>query len=311
MISFLGVFNADLKFLVERFPQAGETLHGLSFEIQPGGKGFNQAVACRRSALTGSQSVSMLTQLGEDNFADMAREFMAQEGIDASNVISTADKPTGTAMIMVEEASAQNMIVISPGAASLLGEKEVSEFGSKILSSRVFVTNFEVPLEAALAGMCLAKKNGVKTILDPAPACALTNEDYHLVDYITPNESEAEILVGFDVNSLEDGERAGRELCSRGVGTAIVTMGKQGVVAVHGGQVLVVPAFELENVVDTTGAGDAFNGCFATRICEGANLEDALKFASAGAALCVQKYGAADAMAARAEIDEFLKQNSR
>ncbi|MFK5979057.1 MAG: ribokinase [Rhizobiaceae bacterium] len=304
MISILGVFNADLKFLVEKFPKPGETLHGLSFEVQPGGKGFNQAVAASRAML--SSNVTMLTQLGEDSFAQMARDVMHNEGIDASHILTTNQMPTGTAMIMVEKSSAENMIVIAPGAASLLDKNEINGFANVISNTSVFLTNLEVPMEAAMHGLRLAKTNGVKTLLDPAPACELPNEMYNHVDFITPNESEAKMLVGFDVKTLDDAARAGSILCERGVGTSIITMGSLGVVAVSEGKTITIPSFEIDNVVDTTGAGDAFNGCFAALTSEGAELEQALRFASAGATLCVGKYGAANAMPNRKEIETFL-----
>ncbi len=304
MISVLGLFNADLKFLVKQFPKPGETLHSLSFEVQPGGKGFNQAVAAIRAS--GKEQVSMLTQLGEDSFAELAREVMERENIDASNILSTDTMPTGTALVMVKEDTAQNMIVIAPGAASLLGTKEVDRFASVISSSSLFVTNLEVPLEAAVAGIALAHAKGVPTMLDPAPACDLDDKLYSQLDYITPNESEASVLVGFEVDTLDDGERAAKELCARGVKTAIITMGGKGVVAVNGETVIRLPAFKLDNVVDTTGAGDAFNGCFAAQITAGKPLAEALRFASAGAALCVTKFGAANAMASFDEINQFL-----
>ena len=304
MISILGVFNADLKFLVEKFPQSGETLHGLSFEVQPGGKGFNQAVASSRAML--SSDVAMLTQLGEDNFAQLARDVMQKEGIDASHILSTNKMPTGTAMIMVEQTTAENMIVIAPGAASLLGENEINGFAGVISNATLFMTNLEVPMDAAMHGLRLAREAGVPTLLDPAPACDLPNEIYNQLDFITPNESEAEMLVGFDVKTLDDAERAGKTLYERGVVTSIITMGGLGVVAVSADKTITLPAFKIDNVVDTTGAGDAFNGCFAARISEGVELEQALRFASAGAALCVGKYGAANAMPQRKEIEAFL-----
>ena len=142
MISILGVFNADLKFLVEKFPKSGETLHGLSFEVQPGGKGFNQAVASSRAML--SSDVTMLTQLGKDNFAQLARDVMQTEGIDASHILATEQMPTGTAMIMVEETTAENMIVIAPGAASLLGKTEINGFAEVISNATLFMTNLEI-----------------------------------------------------------------------------------------------------------------------------------------------------------------------
>lgn len=305
MISILGLFNADLKFLVEKFPKPGETLHGLSFEVQPGGKGFNQAVAASRAML--SSDVIILTQLGEDNFAQLARDVMQNEGIDASHILSTNQMPTGTAMIMVEETTAENMIVITPGAASLLGKNEIDGFAEVISNSALFMTNLEVPMDAVMHGLRLAKENNIKTLLDPAPACELPSEIYNQLDFITPNENEAKTLVGFDITTLEGAERAGATLCKWGVATAIITMGSMGVVAVSAGETITIPASKIDNVVDTTGAGDAFNGCFAACISEGMELEIALRFASAGAALCVGRYGAANAMPQRKEIEAFMR----
>ncbi len=306
MICVLGVFNADLKFLVDRFPAAGETLHGLSFEVQPGGKGFNQAVACRRANGEAGSEVFMLTHLGEDNFAQLAKEVMARENINASRVTSTSEMPTGTAMIMVEKTSAQNMIVVAPGAPSILDEQNVSALSDVISASKIFITNLEVPIVAAATGLRVAHGQHVTTILDPAPACELPDEIYRHTNIITPNESEAGVLVGFDIVTLEDGERAGKVLCERGVDVAIITMGDKGVVAVSGENVIMMPAFEAGKVVDTTGAGDAFNGCFASHFAQYGDLEHALIFASAGAALCVGQYGAADAMPEYKQIEAFL-----
>lgn len=307
LVSVLGVFNADLKFLVDRFPETGETLHGLSFEIQPGGKGFNQAIGCRRAMDENAAGVAMLTQLGKDNFADLARSVMTREGIDDSQVLVTDKMPTGTAMIMVEKPTADNMIVIAPGAASLLGATEILTFEDTIAKSGLLMTNLEIPMEAAMAGLKLARAHGVTTLLDPAPAVPLSDDLITLLDIVTPNESEAAVLVGFDVNTLDDAQRAGEALCARGVGTAVITMGGLGVVVVTKDGAIRQPAFKIDNVVDTTGAGDAFNGCFAAYLAEGHALKNCVRFASAGAALCVGKYGAADAMPDRQQIEAFLQ----
>lgn len=301
MICVLGVFNADLKFTVDQFPAPGQTLHSKSFAVQAGGKGFNQAVAAKRA---GGGEVSFLSAIGKDQFGDMAQQIMAREGLDASMVSRNDHLPTGTAGIVVEESSAQNMIIIAPGAASSLDRQAIAQYESQIAQANLFVTNLEVPVEAAVEGLRLAKKHGVTTVLDPAPAQVLPFEAWGYVDYVTPNESEAAQLVGDSVEDLDDALFAGRELCDMGVGTAIVTMGEQGAVMINEQGHLIARPYDKGTVVDTTGAGDAFNGAFIAALAMDLNLEDALTYAMAGASLCIEANGAAEAMGHQAQILE-------
>jgi ribokinase len=302
-ISVLGVFNADMKVTVDHFPLAGETIHGRHFAVQPGGKGFNQAVAARR----GGAEVSMLTRLGQDGFADLARTVMAEERMDAGHIGTSAEHPTGTAMILLEESSAENAIVITPGAASFLTETDIDALAAAITSADLFLTNLEIPLAAARRGMQIARRHGVPTLLDPAPAQALPDDIYALSDYLTPNETETGRLTGMEIRTVADAGQAGRLLVEKGVGTAIITLGAQGVVAVNAAGTRHVPAMNAGPVTDTTGAGDAFNGCLAAAITRGDDLDYALRYASAGAALAVTRHGAAAAMARHDEIAGLLK----
>ncbi len=301
-ISVLGVFNADLKFTVNNFPKAGQTIHAESFAVQPGGKGFNQAVAARRAGA----EVNMLTQLGEDEFASLAYNVMQKDAINSDHITSSNELPTGTAMIMLETASGENQIAIAAGAASLLTKSQIDEYRDVIAASDIFMTNFEVPFEIASHGLALARQCGTITVLDPAPALPVPDEVYRLVDYITPNETEASSLTGIKVETTSDAETAGRQLCQSGVGTAIVTLGGNGVVVVRENETFHIPAFAVEKVIDTTGAGDAFNGAFAASLAENPDLQSAIRFASAGAALAVTRNGAADAMAVRSDISKKL-----
>ncbi len=306
-ISVLGVFNADMKVTVDHFPRAGETIHGRDFAVQPGGKGFNQAVAARR----GGSEVSMLTRLGQDGFADLARTVMTEEQMDASHIGISAEHPTGTAMILLEKSSAENAIVITPGAASFLTETDIDTLAPAITSADLFLTNLEIPLAAARRGMQIARRHGVPTLLDPAPARPLPDDIYDLSDYLTPNETETGRLTGMEIETVADAEQAGHLLVEKGVGTAIITLGARGVVAVNAAGTRHIPALPAGPVIDTTGAGDAFNGCFAAAITRGDDLDAALRYASAGAALAVTRHGAAAAMARHDEIEELLKTAAR
>lgn len=301
-VSVLGVFNADLKFTVQTFPQPGETIHGDSFAIQPGGKGFNQAVAARRAGA----DVAMLTQLGQDEFANLAFEVMQKEGIDTGHITQSPALPTGAAMILLESASGENQIVIAPGAASLLSLEQTAAYTEAIAASDIFMTNFEVPFEIACEGLKIARRNGIITLLDPAPARLLPREILELVDYITPNETEAEKLTGKSVANVDDAVSAGRFLCAQGAGTALITLGDEGVVAVTGQTTAHTAARSVEPVIDTTGAGDAFNGALAARLAGGSDLQTAINFAIAGATLSVMKNGAAEAMPSKDEITHLL-----
>lgn len=306
MISVLGVFNADLKFNVDHFPSPGETMHGNSFAVEAGGKGFNQAVAAKRA---GVDHVTFLSALGDDEFGAFARSVMARETVDASAVFSNPQMPTGTAMIMVEKTSAQNMIVIAPGAANELNAQSVSAFEEKIAASELFMTNFEVPMEAVIAGLKLAKKHNVPTLVDPAPAQELPTEIYGLVDFLTPNETEAAALLGETVSDMDDAIFGGRELCERGLGTVIITMGEAGAVATNLQGHFVQEIANGVGVKDTTGAGDAFNGAFASALVHGADIPTAMAYGAVGAAICVSRQGAADAMGTIEEIEALLDKN--
>ncbi|MEM7472724.1 MAG: ribokinase [Pseudomonadota bacterium] len=298
-IAVLGVFVADLAFRADRMPVMGETLLGNSFAMNPGGKGSNQAVAAARMGA----DVTMITRLGADNFAQMAHELWRADGITPA-VTEDADSYTGAAHIFVDEASGDNAIIIAPGAAADLSESDLSNARESIENADVFVTQLEQPLEAAMRGLQIARAAGVTTILNPAPARKLPGEMLALCDYVTPNETETEILSGVAVETVEDAARACEALKALGVARPIITMGEQGAyLDGHG----LVPAFRAGEVVETTGAGDAFNGGFAACLAESMAPEDAAHYACAVAGLSVTRAGAAPSMPKRDEVLALLQ----
>ncbi|MEM7615743.1 MAG: ribokinase, partial [Pseudomonadota bacterium] len=251
----LGVFVADTAYRADRAPRLGETILGNSFALGPGGKGSNQAVAAARLGA----DVRFVSRLGQDDFAEMALKTWAEAGV-TPVITQTAESYTGAAYIFVEEASGDNAIIICPGAAALISEADVVAQQGMIEGAAVFVTQLEQPLEAAMAGLRIARGAGVTTVLNPAPAAALPEGMLALCDYLTPNETEAEDLTGLPVQSLEEARAAAEALRALGVGTAIITLGERGALFHSGAVSELVPAMSVGPVVETTGAGDAFNG---------------------------------------------------
>ncbi|HSI60460.1 MAG TPA: ribokinase [Ideonella sp.] len=300
-VAILGIFVADLAFRAPRLPGVGETLVGSGFVMGPGGKGANQAMAAARAGA----AVSFITRLGEDAFGAGARASWAAEGIRACVPPATGE-PTGAAFIFVDERSGDNAIIVYPGAAGALSAADAEAARGPIEAAAVFLTQLEQPAAAARRGLEIARAAGVLTILNPAPAAELDPAIYPLCDYITPNESEAQGLTGLAVGSLDEARRAGDALLARGVGTALITLGERGALF-HSREVSVlVPAFSAGPVVDTTGAGDAFNGGFASALSRGMAPLEAVRFGSAVAGLSVTRPGAAASMPTLAEVQALL-----
>lgn len=304
-VAVLGIFVADLAFRAPRLPVMGETILGQGFKDGPGGKGSNQALAAARAGA----EVKMITRIGRDTFGGMAREAWAADGIDVSAVIEDAELPTGAAFIFVSTETGNNAIIVESGAAARLSPQDVAAAENAIGSARVFLTQFEQPVETAMAGLALARRHGATTILNPAPAIAAPDAIYPLCDYVTPNETEAATLTGLPVSNVDEARAAAAELVRRGARNAVITLGEKGAL-LHGvaGNEL-VPVFPVAKVVDTTGAGDAFNGGFALALAEGMTPLEAVRFGCATAALSVQKPGTAPSMPSRKEIDALLAAN--
>ncbi len=301
-VAVLGIFVADLAFRAPRLPLMGETILGHGFKDGPGGKGSNQAIAAARAGA----EVKLITRIGRDTFGEMARKAWAAAGVDAGSVVADESLPTGAAFIFVSTESGNNAIIVESGAAAALSPADVAAASAAIASAKVLVTQFEQPLETAMAGLRLARDNGTITVLNPAPALPVDDAIYALCDYVTPNETEAETLTGLKVSSNDEALAAARDLVRRGARNALLTLGENGALLHGEAGTHFVPAFKVAKVVDTTGAGDAFNGGFAAALAEGRSPLEAVRFGCATAALSVQKPGTAPSMPSRPEIDALL-----
>ncbi|MEU3819895.1 ribokinase [Streptomyces sp. NPDC030392] len=289
-ITVLGSTNMDLVAYVPRAPRLGETVTGREFRTVPGGKGANQAVAAARAGAR----VSMIGAVGSDDFGTRLRDALEESGVDTS-LLRTADGPSGTAHIVVDDEGA-NAIVVVPGAnASVTGITPHDE--ARIAASDALLLQLELPLDAVLAGAQAARRHGVRTVLTPAPAQPLPRELLALVDLLVPNEHEAATLAG-----VADPRAAAEELL-RDVPEVVVTLGAAGCLYVaRGADPVTVPARRVR-AVDTTAAGDTFTGALAVALGEGRPVPDALAWASAAASLSVGRAGASSSMPHRAEID--------
>lgn len=303
-VSILGIYVADLAFRAARLPRVGETLLGSGFSMGPGGKGSNQAVAAARAGA--GTPVTFITKLGRDAFAEIGLAIWKADGIVTDFVALSDSEATGAAFIFVSTETGDNAIIVSSGAAGTISVADVDAAASAIERSAVFVTQFEQPIDAAHRGLEIARAAGVVTVLNPAPAAAVDDRIFALCDYVTPNESEASTLTGLAVESIDQARAAGDELLERGVGVALITLGDKGALYHSRTESVHVPPFPVAKVVDTTGAGDAFNGSFAAALAEGQAPLDAARFACATAALSVGRPGTAPSMPSRPEIERLL-----
>jgi ribokinase len=300
-IVILGIFVADTAYRADRQPKMGETILGRSFVLGPGGKGSNQSVA---AAMAGGKT-HFITRLGRDAFADIARSTWAKAGV-LGEVTEDADSYTGAAYIFIEEATGNNAIIVAPGAAGRVSVADVEAKRDLIEGAAVFVTQLEQPIPAARRGLEIARAAGVTTILNPAPAAPLEDSMLALCDFVTPNESEAEALTGMAVTSLAEAEAAADALLAKGVGAVVITLGGNGALYRDRTRSVHVPVISAGPVVETTGAGDAFNGGFAVALSEGRDVVDAVRFGCATAGISVTRAGTAPSMPARAEIEALL-----
>ena len=294
----LGVFVADTAYRASRMPKMGETILGNSFVLGPGGKGSNQAVAAGNLGA----DVTIITRLADDDFGKMAKQTWQNANVKGSIKYST-NSYTGAAFIFIDDKTGDNAIIIAPGAASEISLSDIHDNSEIISSTDVFLTQLEQPIEVAQEALKVAKENNKITILNPAPAARLPKEIFGLCDFITPNETETEALTGLPVRNEKEAENAAKVLNDLGVKTPIITMGEQGAFLYEHG---LVPAFNAGKVVETTGAGDAFNGGFAVALSEGKSALEAVKFGCATASISVTRAGTAPSMPTRDEVEEIL-----
>ena len=301
-IVILGVFVADTAYRASRQPKIGETIIGNEFSLGPGGKGSNQAVA---AALAGG-NVHFISRLGKDDFANMAISLWERSGI-TPHVTQYSDSYTGAAYIFIEEKTGNNAIIVSPGAAANINDDDITANKELIQGSRVFMTQLEQSLDAAGTALSFAKDGGAITILNPAPAQPLGENILKLCDFVTPNEIEAEQITGTPVKSINDAEIAAGKLLEKGASAAVITLGEQGALFKDNNQIIHQPSYEVGPVVETTGAGDAFNGGLAVALAEEMPIDKALRFACATASISVTRQGTAPSMPDRHEIDTLIK----
>jgi ribokinase len=247
----------------------------------------------------------MITRLGKDTFADMALDIWQKAGVTPA-ITQHDNSYTGAACIFVEAESGNNAIIVTPGVAGQIDNSDIDRNAELIADADIFITQLEQPLGAAMHGLELARKNGVRTLLNPAPAAKLPDGMLALCDYVTPNETEAEGLTGVKVTSVESAIEAAKALRAAGAGAAIITLGENGALYHDADTTIHVPVMPSGKVIETTGAGDSFNGSFAAAIAEGMTAVEAVKFGCAAAGISVTRAGAGDSMPSRAEIDARL-----
>jgi ribokinase len=295
----------DFVVRTDRLPVAGETVLGHSFQMSPGGKGANQAVAAGKLG-AGSAVVRMIGRVGVDLFADRLRASLSSAGVDVSGVHASRSQPTGVALISVD-GSGQNQIVVAAGANGELGVGDVPAMRRAFHGATVGLFQLESPLDTVAAGLRMAREAGVRTILDPAPAQPLSAEMLTNVDILTPNEPEACVLLGRDPVRIAVGDAAeiAQAIAGLGVHMVVMKLGERGCFFCGAGESYHVPGFAVE-AVDTTGAGDTFNAGLAIALAEGAPMPHALRFANAAGAMSCTRAGAQSSAPTRAEVDGLL-----
>ncbi|HSQ75231.1 MAG TPA: ribokinase [Bacteroidota bacterium] len=295
----VGSANMDLVVTTDRFPQAGETILGQAFAAIPGGKGANQAVCC---AKLGGR-VHFVGKMGKDRFGDQLRKSMKSDGVLLGHTMTDADASTGMALITVDR-TGQNEIIVISGSNMRLMPRDIDAHRSVFVRGGVLLLQLEIPLRTVSRAVALARHKGLCVILNPAPARVLPDTLLRCVDYLTPNETEAEILTGVKVTSVRSAEHAARQLRERGVKNVVMTLGARGSLLVNGKGICLYPARRVR-AVDTTAAGDAFNGALAYALTTGSNAEEAIPFANDVASLSVTRFGAQISMPTLAEVRRF------
>jgi len=303
-ISILGIFVADLCFFADEIPVSGKTVLGKKYIIGPGGKGSNQAIAAARAG----GDVSFVTKLGKDNYADMALKLYQEAGVNTQAVILDSELNTGAAGILINQKTGENAINVISGAAGTIDQKFIEDNLSIIKNSKIFLTQLETPLDASLYALKIAKENGCTTILNPAPARNLPEDCFKNIDFFTPNETEASFFINQSIESEKDCQIAAEVLLDKGVKNILITLGDKGCFFKNQEEEFLLPVKKLSvPVVDTTGAGDAFNGAFSVALSKNKNYKEAIEFANLVAGISVTREGAANSMPTIDEIEENIK----
>jgi ribokinase len=298
-IVVIGSANTDMVVQVDHLPQAGETVLGDHFMTAQGGKGANQAVAAARLGA----EVTFVARLGMDSFGAQSVAAYQAEGINTDFIIRDGEAPSGAALIMVNQ-SAENIIAVASGANARLSPEDILAAEDVIAAAQYVLLQLEIPIHTVEAAVKLAKQHGVRVILNPAPAVQLPPALLKSVDVLTPNENEAAILAG-ETSAADAKDAASYLAMISGVQTLVVTLGARGAYIIHHGKRIDVPPHPVK-AIDTTAAGDAFNGALAVALARGEVLADSVRFANAAGALTTTKRGAQPSLPLLAEVEAFL-----
>ena len=299
-LTVLGSINADHVISVPYFAKPGETLTGENYRITYGGKGANQAVAAARLGA----NIAFIGCIGDDGIGGSMKKAFEQDGIDSTNIHTVAQEMTGMAFIQVAQ-SGENSIVLARGANAHLDEQIVRQSETQIARSDYLLMQLETPISAVTLAAQIAKQHGVQVVLNPAPAQPLSDELLALIDIITPNETEAEILTGVRVTDEQSAVESARVFHQKGIDCVMITLGAKGVFISQHGEHRIIKGFRVQ-AVDTTAAGDTFNGGFVTALLEGQSINDAIRFGQAAAAISVTRKGAQSSIPTRQETLDFL-----
>jgi ribokinase len=297
-IVVVGSSNTDMVVKAQHLPAPGETVLGGTFFMNAGGKGANQAVAAARLGGT----VSLVAKIGDDIFGKEARILFEREGIDTSFVLTDASHPSGVALITVDD-DGENCIVVASGANAALLPSDLHAAKTMIMNAKLVLMQLETPLETIKYVSAFAKENDVRVVLNPAPACTLSDDILRNLSVITPNQKEAEMLTGIKVTDRSSAEVAAKALLAKGIPTVIITLGAQGALLLHEGSFHLIPAPNVV-AVDTTAAGDVFNGALTVAISENMDMPTAVRFACEAAAISVTRLGAQASAPYRKEISK-------
>ena len=290
-ISVLGIFVADISFSGPKIPAIGETILGNKYNVGPGGKGCNQAVAIARLGA----KVNFISKIGKDAYGELALNTLTKNKINTESVIQDENLQTGVAGILVDKNSGKNAINVIVGAPSTLKVAEIDKHIDIIKNSKIFLTQLEVPKDVTLHSLKIAKENGCLTILNPAPASEITKEFYRNIDYFTPNETEAEFYTGIKITNEKEAKQAADKLINLGIKKIIITLGEKGLFYSDGKEEIYLKATSVQ-AIDTTGAGDAFNGGLAFGLSKEKPIKECLELANKVAGISTTKLGAGDAM---------------
>jgi ribokinase len=303
-ICVFGIFVADICFFADSIPVAGQTILGDKYIIGPGGKGSNQAIAAARAG----GEVSFISKVGKDNYADLAISLYKDTGINIDGLVIQKNESTGSAGILINRKTGENAINVVPGAAGTIGKNLIDKNLNIIKNSKIFLTQLETPKDVTLYALKEAKSQNCITILNPAPSSEIPDDYFQYVDFFTPNETEASFYFSKPIKNEDDCKVAGNFFLEKGVKNILITLGEKGCYFKNSDEEFLIPASNLNKpVVDTTGAGDAFNGALSVALSQNKSYKQSIEFANLVAGISVTREGAANSMPTKKEIEENIQ----